>query len=722
VTESREPRGFAARLRDTVRELLHAESDLVDAVTERVDAAVQRWADAAGLRRFTVEHGGDKIALAGAPVELAATVGPVRRAVADEVVFHLATGSGDDRELGGGRHDRDGVAAIVTRFDEVGLHRIEARAVGRSGLTFDEPIAELFVQVVDERPLLFVDASMVLEAHVAKDEQLAERIAPLVARGWHVAYFDLFPKDRRAQVNECIRALGLPDGALLDHNADVDEITNLGTSFQRVFAVTTVRRLRARGIGIGWVLTNDSEAVLGCVAEEVESHGDTPPEPHEIDAVEEAVRRFHALRHEAEAAGRGISRRLDLVTHTTLREGNAVLVELDNRRAREAVFAAIDEATGDVLVQLYILEASRFTDQLAVRLVRAARRGVRVRLLVDALYSRDNVLGFSNPLVRGLGDEPGIEVVSGDPILGAADLDLLRLKNRDHRKLVVADGKLAIVSGRNASDAYYTAMDEVAVFDHTPHLHLPWLDAHVQVRGPLVADVERSFLDAWTRGGGQPFEPSEPTRAGESAARLVVHHGVSDANGLLAYEAMLDGARHHAYIVNDFPVVASLAMAVRRAVLRGVRVVFLTGSALARRADGTFFDGPKYRELFEHLTKHRLEPLAQVGVEVVEYQTPRLPDVVARGGVYRPYVHAKLVSVDGLVASAGSANLDVTASYWEREANVVVEDPRVVAALEEELERLIATSVPLDLESELWKREAKQRELVARLWPSAVYS
>ena len=51
--------------------------------------------------------------------------------------------------------------------------------------------------------------------------------------------------------------------------------------------------------------------------------------------------------------------------------------------------------------------------------------------------------------------------------------------------------------------------------------------------------------------------------AGDSAARLVVHLGVSDANGLLAYEAMLDGARSHVYVVNDFPVVASLAMAVR---------------------------------------------------------------------------------------------------------------------------------------------------------------
>ncbi|MEZ4247207.1 MAG: phosphatidylserine/phosphatidylglycerophosphate/cardiolipin synthase family protein [Polyangiales bacterium] len=610
----------------------------------------------------------------------------------------------------------------VSSFDTVGLHGVEARMVGRSGLTFDEPLGELHVQVVDEAPLLFVDVAMVFAAKAAMDGELARRVAPLVERGWHVAYFDLWPRDRREETFAAIDEAELPHGALLDHNADVDEITNLGIAFQRVFAVTVLRRLRARGVGVGWVLTSDAEAVLGCTAEAVGSHGESPPDGAEIDAVEEAVRAFHQERRHAEATGRGISHRLDLVTRAPLREGNEIRVELDNHVARDAVFAAVDSAERDVLVQIYILEASRFTDHLAVRLVRAARRGVRVRLLVDALYSRDGVLGFSNPLVRGLGEEPGIEVVSGDPIASASDLDLLRLKNRDHRKLVVVDGHLAFVSGRNAGDAYYTGMEEVAVFDHTPHVHLPWLDAHVEVRGPLVGDVQRSFLDAWTRGGGKPFTPWPSERAGDSAARLVVHLGVSDANGLLAYEAMFDGARDHIYVVNDFPVVASLAMAVRRAVARGVRVVFLTGCALARRADGSFFDGPKYRELFEYLTKHRLEPLAQAGVEVFEYQTPRLPDVLARGGVFRPYVHAKLVSVDGLVASAGSANLDVTASYWEREANVVVEDPTVVRALERDLEALIATSVPLDREGEVWKREATQRELVARLWPSVVYS
>ena len=99
-----------------------------------------------------------------------------------------------------------------------------------------------------------------------------------------------------------------------------------------------------------------------------------------------------------------------------------------------------------------------------------------------------------------------------------------------------------------------------------------------------------------------------------------------------------------------------------------------------------------------------------------------LEEVVARGGIVRPYVHAKLVTADGRIASVGSANLDATASYWEREANVVIEDPAVVGELEGRLEAMIATSHPLDLGSEAWAREATKRDLVARLWPEAFYS
>jgi phosphatidylserine/phosphatidylglycerophosphate/cardiolipin synthase-like enzyme len=419
-----------------------------------------------------------------------------------------------------------------------------------------------------------------------------------------------------------------------------------------------------------------------------------------------------------------IAARLDRMTRARLTDGNAFAVELDNRRARQRLFAAIEEARHTVHLQYYLVRDGAFGDQLGARLVRAARRGVRVRLLVDALYSIDGIAGATNALARGLVAEPSIEVVSAQPIASRVDLEALLLKQRDHRKLVVVDGRLAFVGGRNAADEYYTGFDEVAITDWTPHHRIPWLDAHVEVRGPLVGAIERAFVARWIEAGGPPPEgPIEaPPPAGPSRARLLLHEGVDDAAAMLGYEALIDGATSHVWVVNDFPIVPSLQLALRRALHRGVRVRILTGCAVPRRHDGSFLPGPLHREAFEYMTKKRLEPLLRAGAEVWEHVVEPHPLIVCRGGTVRPYVHAKLLSADGEVLDIGSANLDATASYWEREANVVIEDPAVARAVEAELAQLCVRGMPLDPSGEQWRREGLLRELASQLWPETLYS
>ncbi|MGB1277321.1 MAG: phospholipase D-like domain-containing protein, partial [Nannocystaceae bacterium] len=300
-------------------------------------------------------------------------------------------------------------------------------------------------------------------------------------------------------------------------------------------------------------------------------------------------------------------------------------------------------------------------------------------------------------------------------------------KRRNHRKIIVVDGEVAIVGGRNCSDEYYIGFDEVAITDWTPHERIPWLDAHVEIHGPLVGEVQRAFMDVWKQSNGPVVEHEDPLfpalkPAGTTTARLVLHEGLVDTNTLGAYEALIDGAAKHLYILNDFPILATLRDALLRALARGVRVELLTGSGLARRGDGQMLPGPLPRELFEYMTKHRLEPLIHAGARAYEYTTPPLPGIVATGDVVRPYVHAKVMTADGQFASVGSANLDVTASYWEDEANIVIEDPPLVRTLEEKLDQLIAGSYRLDPESAYWRREASKREVASRLWPESLYS
>lgn len=188
------------------------------------------------------------------------------------------------------------------------------------------------------------------------------------------------------------------------------------------------------------------------------------------------------------------------------------------------------------------------------------------------------------------------------------------------------------------------------------------------------------------------------------------------------YESMFDVAEDHVYIVNDFPIVPALERAILRLLTRGVTVKLLTGSATARRDDGSFFPAPLHRTLFEYMVKAKLEPLLQAGVEIYEFRPPPSALVVARGGRVRPYVHAKIVSVDGIAISVGSANLDATASFWESESNIVVEDAAFAGDVERRLQALIDDSVLLDPESEYWKRERAQRAVVTTLWPGSLYS
>jgi cardiolipin synthase len=233
-----------------------------------------------------------------------------------------------------------------------------------------------------------------------------------------------------------------------------------------------------------------------------------------------------------------------------------------------------------------------------------------VRLVVDALYGRHQALGRTNPVLAELIDQPGIEVVASDPITLGTGLDTVALKQRDHRKLAIIDGAIAYVTGRNGADEYYLGWDEVAIDDATPHDAIPWLDAHARVRGPLVAELERVFAANWRRNGGGPLPATPPARAiGDVTARVITHDGVDDARAMAAYDALFAGARRRLIVVNDFPVIADLALRLIAAAQRGVAVDILTGNGVARRGDGTFFDGPRHRELFEYMVKRRYEAL-----------------------------------------------------------------------------------------------------------------
>lgn len=684
-----------------------------EAVARQVAESLARWQGSASIRRFLgVPAGRDVLAVAASPVWLEAKVGPIVQMGASQVRFVL-----DGSVLGTCPLEEVGPCGVEVEFDRPGHHGVLLEPLGPTGASLGPPgvAGELRVFVATPDAVVGVDAALILDA----DPLGLASVRRLTQAGVQIFYFDLAAEDRTQLIHTALAEHALPDGAVLTHPDDVRDIEPGSTDFSHVFGLTAVRRLRACGVPV----VAGVSARSGPEPDHVPVHVLHPRAltPERVAELLNDADSFSQRRNEVDAA----TWRLDQATDTRLVAGNRVTPEFDNRRARERLFALVDDARRSIHLQTYIFREGMVSNALVVRLIRRAREGVRVRVIVDALYSGEQVLGSKNPLVESLSLERNVEVVVGSPIEFRRPIDSVKLKQRDHRKLLVVDGRIGFVTGRNISDAYYRGFDETPIHQHTAHEHIPWLDAHVEIEGPLIETLQKTFATAWRGYGGAEHAQLSTVRqdvAGPCAARLVVHNGLRDANGMLQYEAMLDGARRHVYIVNDFPIVPSLASAMHRALARGVRLVLLTGNAVARRADGTFFPGPVYRELFEHMVKQRLEPLIRRGAEVFEYVAPEHPTIVPQGGVVRPYVHAKVMSCDGRVASIGSANLDATASYWEHEANVVVQDAAFASSLEQQLESMVARAHPIDLESDYWKRDRSKRAIVSKLWPSAVYS
>lgn len=697
---------------------------LFDAAARSLGATMERWSRNPSLRRLLGGVQRDVLTSPGERVELSASLGvsaklgtTARFYVDDAVVGEALIGSSSD-------------VRTVIEAPGPGIHRVGVKVCNDTGEVVSDLIGHRLLQVVSGRPVVLVQAALILPG---APQDPAPRPSPMAAlralidEGFELVYFDVHEKNRDSLIHEAVLSQRLPPAAILVYSAEEEELKGLGVDFVRMFALSAIRRLRAKGVPVTTILTTREDASEASRAEHVSvmtptvalrraRGGGFAPE------VEQAAQ---LLRDRASSSP--LDWRFDQTTGSRLISGNSFFAELDNGKARERLFSAFDEAVSTIHMQFYIVRPSNFAEHLIVKLIQRARAGVKIRFMVDALYSDEEVLGRINPLITSLRAEDNIEVLAVNPIESHKEVDFSSLKQRDHRKLIIIDGRRAFVSGRNASDEYFSGFDEVPVHDNTRHERIPWLDAHVELSGPLVAEVQRTFLHTWERQGGSPIPPTEDVLpkldpVASAAGRLIVHRGLADTNGLAMYEAMFDLAEDHVYIVNDFPIVPTLERAIYRLLAREVSVKLLTGNATARRGDGTFFPAPMHRTIFEYMVKAKLEPLLQAGVQVYEFVPPPSPMIVARGGRIRPYVHAKLVSVDGLVTSIGSANLDATASFWESEANIVVQDREFASGVESVLQKLIDGSVELDPESEYWKRERTQRAVVSTLWPGSFYS
>jgi cardiolipin synthase A/B len=302
--------------------------------------------------------------------------------------------------------------------------------------------------------------------------------------------------------------------------------------------------------------------------------------------------------------------------------GNDARLLINGEATFAAIFAGIDAAERYVLVQFFIIHDDGLGRALQQRLIAKARAGVAVYLLFDD-YGAGSLPAAYLQALRAAG--VNVSPFNG-PRTGGWLTRRLRLNFRNHRKLVVVDGRRAWIGGHNVGDEY---------LGKNPRLS-PWRDTHVEVVGPCVTGCQLSFAEDWywaTRDLPDLDWRSQRSESGDKAV-LVLPSGPADMldTCALAFCQAIERAHRRVWIVSPYfvPDDAVLA-ALQLAALRGVDVRVL----LPARPDHllVWLAGFSF-----------LEETDGVGVKIHHYQ--------------QGFLHQKVMLVDDDLASVGTANFD----------------------------------------------------------------
>ncbi|MCG8590104.1 MAG: phospholipase D-like domain-containing protein [Proteobacteria bacterium] len=352
--------------------------------------------------------------------------------------------------------------------------------------------------------------------------------------------------------------------------------------------------------------------------------------------------------------------------------GNSVHVYGSGRAGLEAMRRAIETATHQIHLEVYLWRDDDTGYAFRELLLAKARAGVRVRILFDGIGSLGTPPAFFAPLRRA-----GSEVVVFHP---PHRLWHRSLRHRDHRKLLVVDGRMAFLGGLNIGDEY--AAPDVA--GGAPG----WRDTHLQVEGPVVRRLEAVFLQGWFRAGGPNLPWGElvgitPAPVGSVPCAVLVDGPSAPRRRVreLLADALARATERVAIVTPYFAPGRELMDGLSLAARRGVRVELL----LAARSD---------HPILRRASLRLLPRLLAAGVRIHEYEPSPL--------------HAKVALFDDELVVIGSSNLDRQSLELSEELNLALADATLCRELRDRFGRDLSLSRRVDAAS-LERRGPVQR-------------
>jgi cardiolipin synthase len=323
--------------------------------------------------------------------------------------------------------------------------------------------------------------------------------------------------------------------------------------------------------------------------------------------------------------------------------GNSVELLVDGDATFQSILAGIDAARSYILFQFYIVHDDGIGREIKAHLLERARAGVRVYFLYDEVGSHDLPAAYLDELRAA-----GIEATAFNTRKGPSNR--FQINFRNHRKVVVVDGKVAWVGGHNVGDEY---LGRNPKFGH-------WRDTHVCIEGPAALSCQLAFVEDWYWATGTKLELVwQPVRsAGGDVPVLVVPSGPADEleTASLMFVHAIHSARQRIwiaspYFVPDRPIITALQLAS----LRGLDVRIL----IPDKADQLGVNLAAYSYLAE---------MQSTGVKMYRYLDG--------------FLHEKVMLIDSSVATVGTANFDNRSFRLNFEITAVITETGFAAEFE----------------------------------------
>ncbi len=381
----------------------------------------------------------------------------------------------------------------------------------------------------------------------------------------------------------------------------------------------------------------------------------------------------------AETEGDTLSRALDRISRLTFAVGNRITILRNGDEAMSPMLDAIRAAKSSIGLSTYIFEANGIGAEFVGALSEAVTRGVAVRVIVDDAGTR-----YSWPPVTGELRSAGVSVRRFMPLRDVLRLAMMNLRN--HRKILVVDGKLGFTGGLNIREGNM-------LLRNPPN---PILDQHFQGEGPVVSQMQRIFAEDWNFCAGEELTDPIwfPVLDTCGAVRAI---GIPDGPDEdvevmpVAFFAALSAAKRDVKILSPyFLPLPALMWALKLCVTRGVAVTIVTPA------------------------KNNIPPVAWAARTLY-------PDLLASGcRIFEsspPFDHSKIFILDGVWSFIGSTNWDPRSLRLNFEFNLACHDRDLASRLEVEFQAKLAATHEVtmaDLEAD--SIAVRLRNGVARLF------